>query len=309
MLRLALLFGVAAFCLLTAAPPDPRMLASIDALAFNHTHQLEEQAGDGFYCPMDPDVRAGRPGKCVRCGMQLVEGAPDILEFPLDLRIDPAVPRVIEPTRLTFAITDPRTQQPVRRFEVMHEKLYHVFVVSQDLQFFQHVHPERESDAESFHLDVRFPKAGMYRVLSDFYPGGGSPQLITNTLIVPGANVQLTPAKIVADIGPQKSDNAEVKMSIVNDRVVARRTATLMFDVGPKQGLERYLGTWGHMLTASSDLVDIVHRHPVATPGNDGSKMQFDMLFSRPGVYRVWLQFQRLGVVNTVAFNVPVMEK
>jgi hypothetical protein len=62
------------------------------------------------------------------------------------------------------------------------------------------------------------------------------------------------------------------------------------------------------MLTASSDLIDIVHRHPVATPGNDGSKMQFDMMFSRPGIYRVWLQFQRLGVVNTVAFNVPVEE-
>jgi hypothetical protein len=30
------------------------------------------------------------------------------------------------------------------------------------------------------------------------------------------------------------------------------------------------------------------------------------MLFPRAGIYRVWVQSQRKGVVNTVAFNVPV---
>jgi len=30
------------------------------------------------------------------------------------------------------------------------------------------------------------------------------------------------------------------------------------------------------------------------------------MVFPRPQVYRVWVQFQRLGVVNTVQFDVPV---
>ena len=29
-------------------------------------------------------------------------------------------------------------------------------------------------------------------------------------------------------------------------------------------------------------------------------------IFRRPGVHRVWVQFQRKGVVNTIAFNVPV---
>ena len=29
-------------------------------------------------------------------------------------------------------------------------------------------------------------------------------------------------------------------------------------------------------------------------------------ILPRPGVYRVWLQFQRKGVVDTVYFDVPV---
>ena len=35
-------------------------------------------------------------------------------------------------------------------------------------------------------------------------------------------------------------------------------------------------------------------------------QMQFDVTFPRPGVHRVWVQFQRKGVVNTAAFNIPV---
>jgi hypothetical protein len=34
--------------------------------------------------------------------------------------------------------------------------------------------------------------------------------------------------------------------------------------------------------------------------------MQFNMIYPRPGIYRVWIQVQRQGVVNTLAFNVPV---
>ena len=34
--------------------------------------------------------------------------------------------------------------------------------------------------------------------------------------------------------------------------------------------------------------------------------VEFDVVFPRPQVYRVWVQFQRLGVVNSVSFDVPV---
>jgi hypothetical protein len=34
--------------------------------------------------------------------------------------------------------------------------------------------------------------------------------------------------------------------------------------------------------------------------------MQFNVYFPRRHVYRIWVQFQRKGVVNTAVFNIPV---
>ena len=139
---------------------------------------------------MDADVRSNVPGKCPRCGMTLVEGIMDVTEYPETLTMEPKVAKPGEDTRITFLnIVDPEKFQPVRNFGIVHEKLFHLFVVSQDLKFFLHTHPERAGD-EDFHLNVRFPRPGMYRILSDFYPVGATPQLITNTVMVPGTGLQ-----------------------------------------------------------------------------------------------------------------------
>ena len=83
----------------------------------------------------------------------------------------------------------------------------------------------------------------------------------------------------------------------------------MRFRITPGEGLEKYLGAWGHMLAASDDLIDMMHTHPVYVTDPDGGaykQLQFNLIFPREGMYRVWVQFQRKGVVNTVAFNVPV---
>lgn len=308
MTRILIILAVVLFCIWNAPTPDPRLLEAINAAYSYSSQQIQDSTDGSFYCPMDPDVRSKEPGVCPRCGMKLVEGSPDILEYPLNLQIEPKLPRVTELTRLTFRITDPQTRRPVHNFEVVHEKPYHIFLVSQDLSFFLHTHPERETD-EDFHLDVRFPKPGMYRVLSDFYPSGGTPQLITDTVIVPGAGFSLKPAPIQADISPKQTENSQVELVLVPQRAVAQQRISLLFRLIPDQGVEPYIGAWGHMLAASSDLIDMIHNHPIAAVDarwNLYKELQFDMVFPRPGMYRVWVQFQRLGVVNTVAFNVPV---
>ena len=78
----------------------------------------------------------------------------------------------------------------------------------------------------------------------------------------------------------------------------------LFFTLDPAAGLEPYLGAWGHMLAVSEDLIDLLHLHPFLADG--GPSVQFNVLFPRPGLYRIWTQFQRRGVVNTVSFTVPV---
>ena len=60
------------------------------------------------------------------------------------------------------------------------------------------------------------------------------------------------------------------------------------------------------MLAVSDDLIDTLHGHPFIADG--GEEMLFHLLFPRARTYRVFVQFQRRGIVNTVHFDIPVEE-
>jgi hypothetical protein len=237
-----------------------------------------------WVCPMDPDVHSASPGKCPRCGMALVAGLPEALEYPVRIEVSPEM--------LTFRVLDPRTNQPVRNFEIVHEKLFHLFIVRRDLSFFVHEHPEPQNDG-SFRYPFAFPRPGEYRLLCDFYPSGGTPQMIARTLIAPTA-----PAREVK-AGPP--GNLHVEMRTEPAQPLAGQKTMLFFKLWPSDGLEPYLGAPAHMLAVSADLIDMIHTHP-AYAGPE----QFNVIFPRPGRYRIWVQFQRLGVVNTAEFDVRV---
>jgi len=254
-----------------------------------------------YVCPMDKDVRSAVPGKCPRCGMQLVAGVPDPVEYPLDLSLTPRAPKAGAPVELNFNIRDPKTGAPVARFETVHEKLFHMFIVSQDLQFFVHDHPA-QSAGGSFRYTGRLPKPGMYRLLADYYPAGGTPQLTAKTIFVAGGGLHV--AQLKADRSPKQTENLEVELVTNPPEPVSGLKTMLFFRVKPADGLEPYLGAWGHMLAASDDLIDLIHTHPFLADG--GPQIQFNVIFPRARTYRIWVQFQRRGVVNTAVFTVPV---
>jgi len=253
-----------------------------------------------FVCPMDRDIRSNGPGKCPRCGMELVAGIPDPSEYHLDLAVAPQPPQPGQKVHLTFEVSDPWKDRPVAKFTVIHEKLFHAFIVSRDLQFFVHDHPTWQDGA--FHYDVALPKPGMYRILGDFYPEGATPQLITKTIFVSGAESPLAP--LSRDYSTKQSDNLQVAMSTSPSDPAAGMTTQMRFTLAPGDGLQKYLGAWAHMLAASDDLIDMMHTHPFIADGRP--EMQFNLVFPRPRMHRVWIQFQRDGVINTVHFDVPV---
>lgn len=254
-----------------------------------------------YVCPMDKDVRSAGPGKCPRCGMRLVPGIPDPVEYPLDLTLSPRAPKPGGPVDLAFKIRDPKTGAPVTRFETVHEKLFHMFLVSQDLEFFLHDHPVESGDG-TFRYPASLPKPGMYRILADYYPSGGTPQLTAKTILVPGG--ALHPAQLKSDLSPKHTGNLDVELIANPPEPVSGLKTMLFFRVKPADGLEQYLGAWGHMLAASDDLIDLIHTHPFLADG--GPQIQFNVIFPRARTYRIWVQFQRRGVVNTAVFTVPV---
>lgn len=273
-----------------------------------------------YVCPMDKDVRSKTPGKCPICGMTLVPGIPDPHEYPVRITTKPKVLKPGQDTMLTMSIEDPTAGKPVHDFQEVHEKLYHFFLVSQDLSFFRHVHPQIQPDA-TFKLGVNLPKPGLYRLLSDFYPKGGTPQLVTGTLMVPGSGFKLEMAKLQPDLSPKHGEgmkddkdapgNLDAELTTEPPQPIVGEKTLLFLRVKPVADLQLYLGAWAHMLAASSDLIDMIHEHPiiVTDPPEGGYKqLQFNLIFPRTGVYRVWIQIQRAGVVNTFAYNIPVEE-
>lgn len=259
---------------------------------------------------MDPDIRSAKPGICPRCGMKLVRGLPEAIEYPVHITTTPAVLAPGEDVQLDFRIADPKTGKTVRDFEIVHDKYFHLFIVSQDTTFFVHEHPTPMPDG-TFRFHVRFPKPALYRVLSDFYPSFGTPQLIVNTLIVPGEGLTFDAPKLEPTVEPQTAANLTAELITEPAQPIAGAKTLLFFRLTPDDGIETYLSAWGHMMAASSDLIDMIHTHPIyVTDPNEGAykQIQFNVIFPRPGVYKLWVQFQRKGVVNTVIFNVPVAE-
>lgn len=295
------LLAVVAYCLaavsdqaVPSAPIVPQHVSNSGAIA-------DSQQAVVYSCPMDPDVRSDRAGKCRRCGMTLVAGVPEPVEFHTDVVTIPDAPKPGQQAVLQFAISDPWADRPVGGFNLVHEKLFHAFVVSQDLVFFDHGHPSLVVDGV-FQYPIVFPKPGMYRILGDFYPDGGMPQLSSNTVFVQGEPPPSAP--LGRDYSPKTTANLRVSLETIPERPVATARTQLRFVVEGPHSLEKYLGVWGHMLVASSDLIDMMHEHPFLADG--GARVEFELVFPRPGAYRVWVQFQSNGVVNTARFDIPV---
>jgi Heavy metal binding domain len=258
-----------------------------------------------YVCPMHPDSRAKAPGVCPRCGMKLVLGLPKPVPYPLEVTTTPARFTAGQNVRLKFAVKDPRNGSQVQSFEVVHERLFHLFILSSDLKYFVHDHPEVKNDG-TFEYNEKFPKPGMYRVVADFYPTGGTPQLIPTPVAVLDATGQPVPlgrAKLAPDTGSQSGENTAVELVLDPPQPRSGEETSILFRMQPSEAMERYLGAWAHILIASDDLVDLVHEHP--SQANGGAEMLLRFAFPRPRTYRLWLQFQRHGVVNTVAFNIP----
>lgn len=280
---------------------DNRVVRRRDILTLPAILGAQETEGE-FICPMDRDVHAKLPGKCPRCGMALVAGVPAPVEYPVALSVTPT--RIIpgQAIQLRLRIADPTPGRPSPKLQLIHERLFHLFLIGPDLDFFAHEHPQLQDDG-SFLLETKLPTPGAYRLLCDFYPEQGTPQMVAKTVIVTGH--RLRHESLAPDLGAKRVNGMTLKIETEPPIPIAAQRTRIVFHLQPTDRLEPFLGAWGHLLIASQDRQDLVHTHPfLADP--DRGYLQFNVIFPRPGVHRVWLQAQQAGEVLTAHFDVPV---
>ncbi len=276
-----------------------------------------------FACVMHPEVRQAQEGVCPKCGMPLSTVRPSVLgAYRLAVTHTPRAPRPGEPVRLNFIVTHPETGARVRDFVLNHEKLFHLFIVSADMNEYQHIHPELDADG-SFKVETRLPRAGLYRLHSDFFPAGGTLQVLHREIATAGYRAPRGAggAKLTPDASFTKTvEGMKIKLDWGGAKLVPGAFVRLRYSIAdartgePVRDLEPYLGAWGHTLILDADQSDYLHSHPTETlpEGAEratlrgGPEVEFGAMFPEAGLYRIWTQFQRGGRVATVSFTVEV---
>jgi hypothetical protein len=284
---------------------------------------LSPLEGDVYTCPMHAEIMTDDPGKCPQCGMTLVKTKrPQVADFDVSLSTRPSLIKPRQPFRLVLQIHHPESGATVKDFHIVHEMPFHLFIVSQDLNYFAHLHPRQQADG-SFAIETSVPKPGVYFVYSDVFPVGGVPQVAYGNLMTAGYDDDLYSGR--AEIKPDEVLTRELEgtrfaLTINPSNPVAGKKLTLKYQLADlKTGaairdLEPYLGAWGHTLILSQDGRDYVHSHPtqlipegVDRRGmNGGSEVSFEAFLPRSGRYRLWSQFRRHGKVITVPFTIEV---
>ena len=192
-----------------------------------------------------------------------------------------------------FRLVD-ESGETVRDFDVEHERRMHAIVARRDLTGFQHLHPEQDGDG-SWRVPVRIEEAGSYRLFADFTHDGERDTLATDLRVDGRADLRPLPRPEPVAVSDGGYD-VRLDAGDADPGEEAALRFTITKDGAPVQ-TEPYLGAGGHLVALREGDLAFLHVHPT------GDGTDFEVTFPTEGRYRLFLQFQHLGRVHTVAFT------
>jgi|GEM_PF-687933 len=226
-----------------------------------------------------------------------------------------------QPTELMFDIRD-ENNKALKDFDTVHEKQMHLIVVRKDRAYFQHVHPKFNKNSGMFVItNFKFPTDGEYRVFADFTPSDA--QMGTDGMklaVTPYKDVKVgTGQYAVQSLGADKftsdTNGLSTQLSLLGDDVpnpAAYATVPLVLGIEVNKdgtaykNLQTYLGALGHMVVLGPNL-EFIHAHAMTEEtANQTGLITFTVTFPDPGQYKLYLQTQADGRVNTTDYNYTI---
>ncbi len=294
------LFMAAAALLLLASACKHEM--KTDAAA-----QAGEAEATSYACPMHPEVTSNKPGECSKCGMDLkpVDAKAASVEYDLHLAFTPEAPEAGKPTKLAFLPKIKGNDAAQVPLDEVHEKKIHVIVVSKDLGWYDHIHPEFQADG-SYTIDETFPGGGEYVIFADYTPSGAGNRVQRYTVNVGGSPKK--PEAFTTQSLTTKTDGYDVKLVPAAGKFLTNNMNHLGVEVSekgkPVANFENIMGAKGHLVIISGDGQKYLHVHPDEVEG----KLDLHTSFEQPGFYRAFFQFQTNGKLHTSYFTLDVKE-
>jgi hypothetical protein len=275
------------------------------------TH-TEASLNDGhtFACPMHSEVTGKEGDECPKCGMKLVHNdkAGTASHVSMLFSTNPAA--VVPGQEVTLSLTPKIKDKPNEQvpLDVAHTKKIHLIVVNDDLSWFDHIHPEFNTDG-SYTVKEKFPTPGKYTLFADFKPSGGNPVVDNLTVTVAGklpAPENYGTDKLTCNAGDGFSVSLmpEGGQFLTNTAMHINGVVMLNGKEADATVLEDYLGAKAHMVVVSLADKKYLHVHPNV----EGAKFDLHTTFDKSGVYRGWIQFQSKGKVYTSDFAMNVAE-
>ena len=234
------------------------------------------------------------------------------------------VPGTVAPgsrLRLTYRLSDARSGGPLTDVVVDHERPMHLIVVRKDLGVFQHIHPQPTGAPGEYAVDTSFASAGTYVLYAEFTRSNGQDIVARDELTVGQPSAE---GALAFDLTPRVAA-PDVRVALEAPEVIRPGSeARFVFRLEdprtgqPRRDLATYLGAAAHVVILDARAGSFAHTHgdaPSAGAGHSrtvaqapyGPEIEFQHTFPRPGLYKIWGQFQTPdGRVITADFVISV---
>ncbi|HKU82940.1 MAG TPA: hypothetical protein VJP58_02775 [Candidatus Nitrosocosmicus sp.] len=240
---------------------------------------------------------------------------PNQIRYSVILKYNPTVPKAGQPTLITIKIIENQTEKRVKEFDLLHEKLMHIIIVSEDLSYFSHIHPTFDDKEGTFTVSHQFPETGKYKIWVDFKPKDGNQTLVTFILDKMIGNAH-KPIRITKERQYTKQIDKNHKVELFIPKVIeSNKLVNLTFIIldqnsNPITDLTPLMGAGGHSVIIDSSLKEFLHVHPieeVSSHWKGGPAISFNTVFPYRGLYKAWGQFQHQNVIITADFVLEVI--
>lgn len=184
--------------------------------------------------------------------------------------------------------------------KMTHEKLVHLMLVRDDLQYYQHLHPEFVQGMWT--VKTRIPQHGSYEMYVDVEPKEESPHVLR----VPLTIGRKTEKKIFPPVSQDLTTNVDGVNATLDKLELEKKAAEikLKFKLSknglPITQIQSYLGAFGHVVALKHGEPDhFAHAHLLNKTMPEDGIVEFEIELQEKGMYTIYAQFNINGQIKT----------